>query len=249
MRLSGLLGLCALFVLGGCFYVDSSDSPPPDVSHKSPRTVGPLLTTGAREVGAMQASMSVQSDGKDIKVYAALLNDTEFLTTDDGDYFTARIGAETAVLTREPSVGNVIHYTASFPVAQGPVDVVIAFVRRNGKTGAPYSTVRLPAPFTITSAPDHISKTEPVKVTTSAAFVMATVELEGPCIQKLGAQLVGGDKEISFDPSVIVRTAESCTLQVNVRHWAKGQLDSAFRNGLAIEGLQVRSFNAKLLPQ
>ena len=151
--------LTAFFLLslgcGGCFYVDTRDPPAP-AYRGHPPSLGPpsaSLTTGPRDVREMYASMSAQSDGTSIVVRAALLVDARFFRTDQGDYFTATIGGDTLVLSEEPHADAVVHYSATFPEQKTASSVVVSFVRRNGKAGAPWSVVELPAPFAITSLP------------------------------------------------------------------------------------------------
>ena len=58
---------------------------------------------------------------------------------------TANIGDETIVMSQEPRTDSKIHYSATFAAQDAAAHVVVSFVRRNGKSGAPYSTVVVPA--------------------------------------------------------------------------------------------------------
>jgi hypothetical protein len=255
----GTLPLLALFVLvSGCYvraYDDGSgygDSPP-NVQPK-PR----VTTSGPHQVGELTASISAQSDGTTVHVYAALLLDTDFVVLDPGDYFTATIGEETIALSREASTDSSVHYTATFAQPSGASDVVVAFHRPDGRAGAPYSLVRLAAPFAITSVvPASVRRTGTLPITISPAPQIGDdyyARFYGACVG------TSSELPLAFDPKgnatlpmLAVPTGGGCNVRIELRRETQGQVDSAFKRTLGggygvMEGLVARSITVNVVP-
>jgi hypothetical protein len=145
----------------------------------------------------MTPSFSAQSDGKSIRVYAALLvnasspKNSGFAELDMGDGFTATVNGSTLDLVEEPSPSdNHIHYTATFPQPSGNANVVISFQRPAGMASAPMTTVTLPAPFTVAGAIPatfHRGDLLPITLSPEASPLpvsggRATLAFDGPCM-------------------------------------------------------------------
>lgn len=247
--------------LSGCFVSSTSEpspEPPPNLGTPTSITSGNLATS------EISASLSAQSDGKTITVYAALLHDLkEFVRLDAGDYLTASIGPETIVLSPENTYDVHTHYVATFPAGTGEQKVTVALLRRNGKEGAPSSSVVIPAAFTVTSIPPVAFRPgEPLKITVAPSLPVGSrnleVVIEGPCLAEtkntfpltLTATGEGSvdTTHVAFDTTSGSKVA-GCDVNVHVRRLAHGQIDSAFRSSLTdFEGLQVRTFSTAVIP-
>ncbi len=267
MQPSALFLLLSVIGLGGCFYVGTDDppgrrypsSPPPLVGQRPPMIPDASAftdwsTTGPHSVSEMLPSMSVESDGITIKVSAALRAYSDDLRTSDGDYFTATVGEDTVVMNEQKGSEQGVHYVATFPVQSGSAMVLIAFVRRNGKAGAPFSIVELPAPFTITSdLPASVTLGESLKVVASTYSSLAEVLVTGPCIQDMVPQMVAGGTELHFDTAQLLPkyVSAGCDVIVELRHKALGEVDRGFLTSVGttpvIEARQDRSFVTNLI--
>jgi len=102
----------------------------------------------------MWASMSAQSDGQTLRIYAALLDGSSFVSLDTGDVLTASIGGNDVVLVREPNdAPGDVHYTRALPAPAAETPVAIALTRPTGRISAPSSQVSVASGFSITSSP------------------------------------------------------------------------------------------------
>jgi len=262
MRRAFLALLLPVIATGCAIRFDDDRDRSPNVS--PPPQPKPRVTTSApHQVQEMTASMSAQSDENGVRVYAALLLDTDFVVLDPGDYFTATIGGDTLVMTREASTDSTVHYVATFPPVADAVDVVIAFHRPEGRVGAPYSLVRVAAPFAITSAvPASVRRSSSLALTVSPPpqFDDAIyARFYGACVGTNGGYPLAFDAEggatipMSFVPITGGLAASGCSLRIELRHATVGQVDSAFKRQWdgtigSIEGLQARSLAVKLVP-
>jgi hypothetical protein len=262
MRLAFLAFLLPVTV-SGCAITFGDDNPPPTVSPSPPKQTVQVTTSAPHQVHEMSASMSAQADENGVKVYAALLLGTDFVVLDPGDYFTATIGAETIVMTREPPTDTTVHYMATFPPITDAVDVVIAFHRPAGRDGAPYSLVRLAAPFEITSPiPASIRRSSSLAMTVTPPPQFDDglyARFYGDCVGTNGGYPLAFDESGSASlPMTMVPvtgglSTSGCSVRVEVRHDTIGQVDSAFQRDWdgtigSMEGLQARSITVKLVP-
>jgi hypothetical protein len=209
----------------------------------------------------MWPSMSAQSDGQTLKIYAAVLKGSDFVELDGGEYFSATVGAQSVVMTREPYVDGKIHYFATFaaPIASANVD--IDFHRTPGHQAA-HSTTLLPASFEITSpAPPNVRvgstitiSVQPPPTTKNSETDRMTIGLNGDCLAPHDPYPVTFDAEgsVQFDMKEVVlnKGATGCSLGVEVRHETNGPSDPAYASaaGNPLAGLQVRSFSTSLIP-
>lgn len=236
--------------LAGCT-VHASDTPKPSPSSST------LATS------EMWPSMSAQTDGQTVKVYAALLKGSDFVLLADGEYFTATFAGQSIVLQREPYVdGGKIHYFATFAAPAAANDVVIAFHRLSGKIEAAQSVTTIPAAFTITSpAPPSFKigttlniAISPVPVTKMDGSDYMTVAFNGDCLADSNPAMITFDVEgtAKVDTSKIVlkKGMTGCDVGVQIRHETRGKSDVAFSEAVnhPVEGLQARSFNTSLVP-
>ena len=216
------------------------------------------------DVSQMRASMSAQSDGTTIKVYASLFDtDTdEPITLDTGDFLTATAGSgDPLVLVLEPYTDAFsVHYAASIPAGASAQDITIAFIRQSGKPGAPSSIVHVPAPFSIVSTPAASITSGsllPIQVK-PVPTANILIETTGSCLYA-GSGQSGADVESfpqsvtfdqngngSFDTSQLDLLNSGCDVSFYVSAVTNGTLDPAFAGGesgdLDAEGSQKRGF-------
>lgn len=245
-----LLLLALALPLAGCTINSSTASEPT-----------PPPTSSSLATNAMWPSMSAQSDGQTLRIYAALLKGSDFVQLDDGDFLTATVGDQSIVLSREPYVEGKIHYFATFPAPVASADVVIDFHRTAGHQAATSKTV-VPASFEITSpAPVSVHvgskltiNVQPPPITSNDATDRMTLAFNGDCLATTDPIAVKFDSEGSttFDMSQLVlnKGATGCSLGVEVRHETSGPSDSAYASasGNPVAGLQARSFATSLVP-
>ncbi len=263
------LGLIAATVLGGCFVGTSSTSDGTNVYPPPGKTAPVLPTSSAITTRQMRASLSAQSDGQSIKIYAGVFYSDQAIVLEKGDYFTAQLpGAEAIVLTREQGTkDDVAHYSGTLPEQTEAVDVIIALNRNPGWVSAPSSKIHLPAPFQITStAPPtaHRGDSLPIQITPAPTSKVLGLNVDGDCLDKTRSELIsviGGfdaDGKTSFDTShlYLASNSSSCAISLSVRVETSGELDPAFGGGVSgsldgaddSEGLQERSFGTTLIP-
>jgi hypothetical protein len=233
-------------------------------------TSGNVRFSGPLNVEQMNASMSAQSYGPDVRVYASLLYphfaadpSPDYVVLDSGDSLVAHSGTLTMTMTRETNTGSEVVYVAIFPQQSTAVDVVIQFSRTNGKSGAPYSKVTLPAPYTVTStAPASVKRGVALPIKVSAAFassVSTGLDITGACITEHdGAVVFDATGATSFDTALLqfIATpppAAGCAIAVRVQAGTTGQVDSAFRRGTlgaidTMPGFQDRDTATQLTP-
>jgi hypothetical protein len=251
MRRIALLSL-VFFPLFACSFSTTGSAPPP-----TPKSS--VLATSV-----MWPSMSAQSDGQTLKVYAAVLKDSDFVELDTGDFFVASVqgGQSGIVLSREPDTNGKIHYFATFPSPAAASAVTIAFNRGTGFLAAPSSTTTVPPPFTITSpAPGTLKLGSPLGVTISPAPVIAggameqmTIAVSGTCLQDSNPLPLTFDTagNATFDThmlKLVQGATAGCDVYVQVRHEFNGPADAAFANASTnpVLGLQQRGFQTSLL--
>ncbi|MEO6572904.1 MAG: hypothetical protein ABIP89_03625, partial [Polyangiaceae bacterium] len=254
----------AASLLGGCFVRTTQDESTP--ASRPVYTAPSLPTSSTFLVGEMSASLSAQSDGQSIKIYAGVFSKNgQAIVLENGDYFTAQLpGAEAIVLTREQGTkDDVAHYAGTLPVQPAAVDVIIALNRPAGKAPAPASKLHLPAPFQITStapATTHRGDLLPIQITPASGAHLMELTVDGECLDKTRSALstfigFGSDGTTSFDTANLTLTsgASSCDISLNVRAQTSGEIDPAFAGGVGgglddAEGLQQRSFSTTLVP-
>jgi hypothetical protein len=254
MRILTFLPIVLALPLGGCI-LKTSDS-----SSSAPQKPPPLSSTV--QTSEVWPSLSAQSDGTSLKVYAAILKSSDFVKLDTGDYFTAQIGnADPVVLTLEPYTDGKVHYSATFPASGDAADVAIAFHRATGFVSAPGSKVTVAAPFTVTSTPPATLKLgtlltvsiSPVPSTAASDNDYWSIAVTGDCIDDGGPFRVSVDSETGnaqLDTSLLKlkQGATGCDVGVQVRHETRGACDSAYNGASShpVEGLQARVFGTAL---
>jgi hypothetical protein len=197
----------------------------------------------------MEPAISVVASADKLEVTASVLFGTTYLHLDDGDVFTATAGKLQLALTEEAHVDDTIRYSVAFPPATDAADVVVQLVRQ-GRRGAPASTVRVPAPFVITSAPPKgLARGDALTLSLSRAWDETTLAFDGPCLAPMLPFPVSGDGAVNFDTTklLVQDGAYGCTVRVDVRFEAHGVLDPAFKRGtVVLDAAQVRSFEMSL---
>ena len=223
----------------------------------------------------MAASMSAQSDGTTLEIYAAVfdVSTSDGVVLDQGDFFTATTGSgDPLVLVREPSTNpTAFDYSASLPASSSAQDVTIAFVRQGGQTGAPRSIIHVPAPFSIVApAPQSIRLVTPFSIQVSPVPTDTIVlQATGTCLEDASGGVYDPntfDDSIAFDsngnasidPNMLVfwdndpSYASGCDLSFFVSDVIEGSLDPEFAGGVSgsfdVEGLQKRGFETTVSP-
>lgn len=260
------LGLIAASVLGGCFVGTSSNSGSGTDYNPAPAYTAPSVARSSTlVVGQMKASLSAQSDGQTVKIYAGAFYEGQAVVLEGGDYFSAQLpGADAIVLTREQGTkDDVVHYAGTFPEQIAAVDVIIALNRPTGKTSAPASKIHLPAPFQLTttaSPTTHRGTSLAFQVTPAPLFelMQLTIDADPTCLDTKASTVfeaigIGSDGMASFDTLNLTLRGGSCPISVNLRRQTNGEIDPAFAGGVGgllddAEGLQVRSFATTLIP-
>ena len=148
----------------------------------------PSETSSKYEIADISPSLSAQSDGAQITVYAALFKGGAFLELSPGDTLTGTVGSETHTLA-EVKEGESIHYTATFAQPATPVQATVSFARADGRRGGD-STVLVPAPFTVATAPATVSHQGSVSLTLTGIGVdELDTEVRGVCVKDGESQL------------------------------------------------------------
>lgn len=253
MRILTFLPVLLALPLGGCI-VKSSDSN--SSAHKPPPLSSSVQTSD------VWPSLSAQSDGSSVRVYAAILKGSDFVKLDTGDSFTAQIGnAEPVVLTLEPYTDDKIHYTASFPANADATNLAIALHRASGFVSAPGSKVTVPAPFRITSTPPATVKLGSVLTVKIAPVPAAaatdtdywSIAVTGSCIDgdapiRVSVDSETGQAQLDTNVLKLKQGKTGCDVGVQVRHETRGPADAAFNGASShpVEGLQARYFSTAL---
>ncbi len=245
MRTS-LFALLPLVTLVGCF----SKTLPDTTTTTTPTK--PAESTTAYEVADMAPSLSAQSDGGHIRVYAALFGKSgAFLELAATDTLTATVGSETHRLL-EVKEGNAIHYEADFAQPALAVAATISFVRADGRHGGE-SQVMVPAPFAMTLSPaPAVSHTGTLAIDVPGLGASGTesleIELNGVCLKngKQSAIVSVRSEKALLDMSVVPladATAPECDVEMGVKAQNAGQVDPAFRHDVLVtefQGVQRR---------
>jgi hypothetical protein len=241
-----------LVPLSGCTFGAGATTTTP----KPPPTSSTIATS------AMWPSMSAQSDGASLKVYAAVLESSDFIKLDAGDFFSAKVGDRDVVMTVEPYTDGKVHYLATFASPTVATDVVIALHRGAGHTEALESKTSIAGAFEVTSAPPTSLKhgtllaltVSPPPLPETAADKM-TVQFFGDCLegdQPSFALTFDVEGRASFDTAAVQLKKDAtsgCDVGVQVRHETRGPADPAFANASIhpVEGLQTRGFTTALI--
>jgi hypothetical protein len=265
MKNLALLSLVVAPFIAGCNVTTSNSGSGGSYSSPTPsdNSYGGMHSADF-DVSQMRASMSAQSDGTTIKVYASVFDvaSDEPITLDSGDFFTATTGSgDPLVLVLESYTDAFsVHYAASLPAGTGAQDVTIAFVRQSGKLGAPRTIVHVPAPFSIVSTPTaSIAYGSPLSIQVKPVpNDDILIEATGSCLYA-GSGQSGADVESypdsmtfdqngngSFDTSQLDVLDSGCNVSFFVSDVTNGTIDPAFAGGesgdLDAEGSQKRGF-------
>lgn len=208
------------------------------------------------EVREMQPTVEARSDGHLVSFDVELRrNGYDVVELDAGDALTAKMGGTTLILTKL-DVDESPHYVGQLPVDPSTDTVLVSLQRRPGRSGAPLSTAKLPAPFEIASiapttvAPDGLVHVQLAGTPPSKVLVKAT----GPC-----ALIDIGDREFDVDAATHMVTfnaqdlhlsaTTACDLSLAVKAVNHGSLDPAFSGDKAIEpfaAVQVRTASVQV---
>jgi hypothetical protein len=234
-----LLALVPVLSLVGCSF-KSVDAPPPAES------------TSSHEITDMRASLSAQSEGDKIRVYAALLvKSGAFLDLASGDSLTATVGTETHALARVAE-GDKIHYEADFTQPPTAVAATISFHRADGRRGGD-SQVMVPAPFNLTVTPAaSVSHTGSLSLDVPGVGTSANdflnVDVTGVCVrdgQQTISVTVTKEKALLDMTQVTLADAKvaECDLELSVQALQSGHVDPAFAPDIFVtqfQGVQRR---------
>jgi hypothetical protein len=228
-------------------------------AHVTTTSTQPPPTSSTLATNEMWPSMSAQSDGQFLHVYAALLKGSTFVDLDTGDFFTASIaGGDAIVLVKEPDTPGKIHYTTSVAAPSAEVDVVIALHRPQGMVSAATSHVTVAAPFSVTTPiaasfrhgdPMSFTIAPPPAVANNGAQGM-TLDFSGTCIEAVGPFPLAFDAsgKATFDTGKIVfaNGPHTCDVTVQIRHETSGPGDPAYQSRQTVEGLFARTFSSSI---
>jgi hypothetical protein len=238
--------------LAGCALHSSDNATPP-----------PPPESATLATNAMWPSMSAQSDGQSIRVYAAVLEGSDFVVLSDGEYFIATGAGQSIQMQREAYTdGSKIHYLATFPAQTTATNITIDFHRASGRVEAAMSQAIVAPAFAITSAAPPSFKLgtnlsiaiSPVVATKGDVTDRMAIAVTGDCIDDTTPTTTATfdvDGATIFDSSLIKlkKGSTGCDVGVQVRHETLGKSDPAFQNGgqTNVEGLQARSFNTSIV--
>lgn len=205
----------------------------------------------------MVAKMSATATGDGRTVVKASLHPKKsslvYLQLTADDAFEASIAGETREMD-DASLLGAVTYSASFGKDIPETEVRVRLTRRLD-AGAPSSTVRLPAPFTVAPpAKPSYSRAEPIALSWSSdpSGDPMSVRFSGPCIQSYETELGAGVFTYTL-PAGTLRKAEgasvadSCDLRVDLERTRQGAVDSAFDHGTFV-ATQQRSTTLQTKP-
>lgn len=180
----------------------------------------------------LSASFVVASDGGSrVRIRAGLYAyaGSKGLPLGDGDRLDVTFGGAPVALERDGE-----DYVGEMPAPMTPAALAVAFVRGNGRTSAPSSSVTLSKPFSIHDAPSSWSA--------SGDLSLRATGLEGGEVEVVasGSCVVAGvdrttvsaaaNGDVNVPPSRIhFVEAPDCALTVDVRVVSVGIVDPAFR--------------------
>lgn len=203
-------------------------------------------------------SASGGADGKStvattLKVGGATSN--TYLELVGGDSLVASSGSQSVTMSAKQEFGNVVTYHATLDGAEEGKEVKVAF-KRDVDPGAPSSTVKLPAPFTLSApaANASISRNGSLTVTWNAQAGGSSMHLSvsGDCIDTYSRDLDSDSGSYTVNAGDIKeaasRTGESCKATVEVKRSQVGQLDPAYGEGGKIFAYQSRSVEISSTP-
>ena len=217
------------------------------VARFDPAATPPSETSSKYEIADISPSLSAQSDGAQITVYAALFKGGAFLELSPGDTLTGTVGSETHPLA-EVKEGESIHYTATFAQPATPAQATVSFARADGRRGGD-STVLVPAPFTVATAPPAtVSHQGSVSLTLTGIGVdELDTEVRGVCVKdgqsELYSPVQAGGARLDFSTIPLADSnAPECDLELSLIARTLGTVDPHFAQTLdtTFEGDQRR---------
>ena len=204
-----------------------------------------LLTSG------MSAEISVwgSSDGTttvEAELYSGDPDQLIFVKLDDGDQLVATTASQSLPLV-EDQIAPFVEYDAQFLTntdgAQFTVDL-----ERSLDSGAPSSTVSLPAPFTLAAVSTSASRAAELAIAWSPASATdpMTWQIDGSCIETAGGTVTGDPGSQTVAANTLVKAAgngvaDSCTATLTLTRSRDGVLDPHFGHGGSIVAQQVRT--------
>lgn len=167
-------------------------------------------------------------------------NSNTYLNLDGEDTLEVTVDDETKRLDRS---GN--GYRATFNVDDEGTEFVVAFLRGEGDTDAPASTVTLPAPFDLELGATEASRADDALEYTWEPAGSGSIgwRLNGDCV-KLDSGSTPDDGSNSLAAGEIETFAsdkdKTCTVELELTRSRRGSIDSAFTEGGSIVAKHVR---------
>jgi hypothetical protein len=235
---------------------------------KSSSTGGPA--GNAVPTSRMYLYLTVEASDASTTVVRANLNDGQLLgesfRLDGGDFLRACLNNSCRNMADNDSVFNP-DYIARFSYQPG-IDYKVSFNRQEA-LDAPNSRVALPPPFTIVTPASRQQVTDGETVviewSPTGAPLIADLNYEADCNHSSGPNsFSGGDlttdvdgngrESVRIDPIVEFARATGlprvigCTIDIIVMHENRGQIDPAFKNGIA-RGIVSRKVRLDYVPR
>lgn len=227
MRTMKLLASTLIVLACGCGTTDSSS----------------LLTKG------MSAEISAATHGDGTTLVSASLYDGYpeqliFVDLAPGDQLVATAGGTSMTLDKTQLL-TLIAYTATFQTGNEGDEFKVDF-QRTVDGGAPNSTVTLPAPFTLGTAPTSASRAQDLTLTwsPSGSTDQMAWEANGDCIQTTSGSIPADTGTFTIPANTFVLpqgAAQQCQVSLTVLRKRAGSLDPAFGKGGDIIGEQERT--------
>lgn len=224
--------LALLALLVGCSKSDSGD----------------ILTHG------MYASITARAEGNgSTRVVTELMLgnpiDLNFIELSDGDQLLVRHSGQQVTPT-ESDLLNIVSYTATFQTEAEGESFEVAFLR-TVDSGAPSSTMTLPAPFSLGAIPATSSRNAALNVTwsPSGSADSVHVSIDGTCIDTLAVPVTGDPGSASIPAGMIHKrmaqpgntVPDMCEATLHVERTREGSLDSHYGKGGSATGVQART--------
>ncbi len=237
--------LFSLLAIPACTMAVHNDPPPPKV-------------TTAFTTAQLYPSVSAQSDGQNLTVYAALLGDGKFIQLGSTDKLGVVVGiAAEQPLTLQPNSGSSPHYSVSMVAPTVDTTVIVHLLRANGETDS--IALLTPAAFTLGATPALLQRSQSLTVQVSPAPTIDTkakdswiIYLSGPCVNgdvPIDATIQGSSLVFDLHTIQQIKDAPStCAVTAKIQHQTLGKVDAAFKQPWPSDaiGVQERRFAAQL---
>ena len=148
---------------------------------------------------------------------------------------------------------NTVAHRAVFDTDAEGAQFEVAF-ERAVDSGAPRSTMALPAPFSA-SGPASASRTEPVPIVWAPASSQDAMswEVTGDCVEREASPIDGDTGGIVIPAGAIKKrmgdpVADQCEISVTIRRSKPGTLDPSYGKGGSAAGVQQRTVKLMSTP-